>query len=388
MHKTRCVGAAVVIAVLALTACSSSDNNATSGSNVAANASPNGSSGSASGNAGVAEAIAEAKAAETFPTQIPVTEALPSKPPTGKTVVFLQCEEQQCGHEGDGIDAAAKAIGWTAKTLNFKAADPATLVAALKTALQYHPVGVFFSGVPQAVWGSVQQQYADAGSFITENFDSKTPSGPGVLPGRGYANDSTHIGELLADMQIQDSNGQPANSLLVNVKDYPVFGPTAQTYHSTIAAACPSCEITDVNVTIQDLQAGKLDAAVIAAAKRASNPKYIVSVNGGFIGQLPQDLQAAGLGGKFKIISGQGGAQDQANVKAGKQLVTVSNALVMGGWQDVDMAIRTVMHLPIPQGDHIVPISLLTKDNVGTPADSADRPTDFAEQFKKIWQVG
>ena len=383
MIANRVTAAAVAAAtVLALAACSSS-HKTTSGNT------PTGATGSSSpSSAAVAAAEAAIQSATTFSSTIPVTDALPSKPPTGKTVVYLQCEQEECGHEGDGMKAATQAIGWNLKVLNFQAANPATLVAALNTALQYNPVGVFFSGVPQAVWQSVEPAYAKAHAFITENFDGSTPTGTAVEAGRGYASDSTHIGTLLADEQISDSQGAPANSLLVNVPDYPVFVPTGQAYHSTIAAACPSCQITDVNITLQQMLGGALIPAVVSAAKRASNIKYIVSVNGAFTAALPQALSAAGLSGKFKIISGQGIAADQQNVLNGSQLATVNSPLTMGGWQDVDMAVRVSMGLPIPAGDHIVPIAVLTKSNIGTPQESYDIPSDYASQFEKLWNVG
>jgi ribose transport system substrate-binding protein len=374
--------AALAVTVIAVAACSSSGGTSKSSSPAGTSAGSGGSS------AAVAAAESYIKAATTFSSTIPVTGALPSKPPTGKTVVFLQCEQQECANEGQGMNAAAAAIGWTVKTLNFKAADPATLVAALKTALQYNPVGVFFSGAPQVTWASVQPQYAAAHAFITENFDSTAPSGPGVLAGRGYGDDSTHIGKLLADAQIANSQGAPANSLIVSVPDYAVFVPTAKEYHTEIAAACPTCKVTDVNVTLPQLLGGQLTSAVISAAKRATDIKYIVSVNGAFTAQLPAALKAAGLAGKFQIISGQGVSVDQQSVLSGDQLATVNSPLVMGGWQDMDMAIRTVMGLPIPAGDHVVPTALLTKDNIGTPKDSYDIPSDYAAQFKALWQVG
>jgi hypothetical protein len=31
---------------------------------------------------------------------------------------------------------------------------------------------------------------------------------------------------------------------------------------------------------------------------------------------------------------------------------------------------------------------LLTKSNIGTPKDSFDRPTDYAQQFEQLWHVG
>jgi hypothetical protein len=103
------------------------------------------SGGNSPSSVGVAQAKANVAAAETFPTTIPVTDPLPSKPPTGKTIVFLQCEEQSCPLEGQGLQAAARAVGWNVKIFNFQAVNPATLVTALMTALQYHPVATVFS---------------------------------------------------------------------------------------------------------------------------------------------------------------------------------------------------------------------------------------------------
>jgi hypothetical protein len=379
VRPRRIGGAVLAVGVLALAACSSASSSSSS-------------SGSASGTAAPAADVSAVQAAvqtaTAIPTTIPVTTPLSSAPPKGKTVLYLQCEQAECGEEGQGLQAAAKAIGWTVKTLNFQAANPATLVTALQQGLAYHPVAAFFSGVPQASWESMQKPYAAIGAVIVDNFNSVAPSGPGVLAGRGYASENGPQGTVLADEQIADSNGAAANSLLVNVPSYTVFTPLATAYKAEIAKDCPSCQVTEVDATLPQLLGGQLIPAVVSAAKRVTNLKYIVSVNGQFTGQLPQALQAAGLGGKFKVISGSGVSTDQENVLKGTQLATVSSPLVMGGWQDMDEAIRWVMHLPIPSGDNTVPWVLLTKSNIGTPEDSFDRPTDYPQQFEQLWHVG
>lgn len=383
MNRTRLAAAALAAAALTLTACSSSGSSSASGTTASGSPAASGSNSPA-----VAAAKATVQAAETFPTTIPVTAPLPSKPPTGKTVVFLQCEVQSCPLEGNGIKAAAAAIGWNYKVVNFQAANPATLVAALKTALQYKPVAVFFSGVRQTVWSSVQQSYAQAGAFITENYDATAPSGPGVLPGRGYASAAAQAGTLMADEQVADSNGAATKSLLVSVPSYPVFLPVAAAYQSEITKTCPACTVSTLNVTLPQLVGGQLVPAVVNAVKRNPGISYIVAVNATFVTQLPSALQAAGLAGKYKIIGGKSGALVQQQVLNGTELAVINSPLTMGGWQDVDMAIRKVMNLPIPQGDQVVPTVLLTKANIGTPSESYDVPVDYAAQFEKLWQVG
>jgi ribose transport system substrate-binding protein len=326
--------------------------------------------------------------ASAIPTAIPVTTPLPSAPPKGKTVIFMQCEEVECTFEGTGMAAAAKAIGWNYKALNYQAANPATLVTALKAALQYHPVAVFFSGVPQADWETVQKSYAAANAILVDTYISPTPTGLATVAGRGYSDTMTQLGTILADEQIADSDGARANSLAVNVPTYPVFDPLMTAYKAVIAKDCPACQITPVNVTLPQMLAGDLNQAVVSAAKRASGVKYIISSNGSFTDQLPQALQSAGLAGQLKLISGEGLSADQQNVLNGSQLSSASTPLTMAGWQDVDEAIRLVMHLPIPAGDQTVPWVLLTKSNIGSPENTFDRPANYAAQFEALWRVG
>ena len=385
MRPRRLTGAAVATAVLALAACSSAVSSGSSAAGAPA-ASADSSGGATSADVSAAKTAVAAAAA--IPTTIPVSTPLPSAPPKGKTVLFLQCEQAECGIEAQGMEAAAKAVGWTVKVLNFQAANPATLVAALQQGLQYHPVAAFFSGVPQEAWQSEQKAYAAAGAVIVDNFNGTVPTGAGTLAGRGYAAENGPIGTALANEQIATSDGAPTKSLIVTVPSYTVFGPMATAYKAQIAKECPGCQVTEVDLTIPQLLAGGLDQAVISAARRISGLQYIVSVNGQFIGQLPQALNSAGLQGKYKIISGSGVSTDQQNVLNGTQLATVSSPYVEDGWQDIDMAIRHVMNLPIPAGDNVVPWTLLTKSNIGTPKDSWEAPDNYPQLFKQLWHVG
>ncbi len=395
MKSRRLAGAGLAAALLALAACSSA---ASSSSSPSAPASTGTSSASGTATAGTdatgvsASALAAAqstvKTASTVPTTIPETQKLPSAPPKGKTVLFLQCEEVQCGYEGNGLKAAAAAIGWNVKVLNFQAANPATLVSALQAGLQYHPVAAFFTGVPQEAWQSEQKAYAAADAILVDDYNATAPSGAGVEPGRGYGNESVAIGTTIADEQIADSGGAAAASLMVSVPTYTVFDPMVTAYKAQIAKSCPTCQVTEDDFTLPQMLGGDLVPAVVSAAKRISNLKYIVTVDGAFTDTLPEALKAAGLAGKYQIINGGGIATDQQYVLSGTELSTVSNPLTEGGWQDMDMAVRFAMHLPPSPGDNVVPWVLLNKSNIGTPSDSYDVPTDYPSQFEKLWDVG
>jgi hypothetical protein len=249
-------------------------------------------------------------------------------------------------------------------------------------------VAAFFTGVPQEAWQSEQKAYAAAGAILVDDYNATAPTGIGVEPGRGYGNESVAIGTTIADEQIANSDGAAAASLVVSVPTYTVFDPMVTAYKAQIAKDCPACSVTEADFTLPQMLGGDLVPAVVSAAKRISNLKYIVSVDGAFTDTLPGALKAAGLAGKYQIINGGGIATDQQFVLNGTELTTVSNPLTFGGWQDMDMAIRFAMHLPESPGDEDVPWVLLNKSNIGTPSDSYDVPTNYPSLFEKLWDVG
>ena len=180
------------------------------------------------------KAKAELAQEEKVPTTIAVNTPLKNTPPKGKTVVFLQCDESQCDYQGDGIKAAAAAIGWTEKTVDWQETNPATFVAAANTALQYHPVAVFFSGEPYAVWSSVVPAYEAAGAIIIPSAEAQQPHNkavPADLAGLAF---SASEAKELANYVAVSSNGK-ANILFVTVPAFPPFPPLQKDFQSDLA---------------------------------------------------------------------------------------------------------------------------------------------------------
>ena len=272
--------------------------------------------------------------------------------------------------------------------LNFQAANPATLVSALQTGLQYTRWRRSCPASRRRPWQSEQKPYAAAGAFIVDNYIAAAPSGVAVMAGRATHPRTSAQGTVLADEQIANSGGEPSKSLIVSVPTYMVFDPLVACYKAEIAKACPGCQVTEDIFTLPQMLGRNLVPAVVSAAKRIGGLKYIISVNGAFTDTLPEALKAAGLRGKYQIISGTGVSTDQQSVLERNQLATVSGPFILGGWQTMDMAVRSVMKLPPSPGDNVVPWVLLKKSNIGTPSDSYDVPTDYPSLFEKLWHVG
>jgi ribose transport system substrate-binding protein len=368
--------AAVVIAVAG---CSSSGSSSVSSGASSSDAS----SGAAS--ALVSQAQTAVDAAKKKPTQLPITQPLTGKAASGKTIIYLQCEVAQCALEGRGLESAAQALGWKYRVLNFQAANPATLVSSLDTALQYHPIAVFFSGVPEALWKSVEPKYKAAGAYLVP------ASVPGVTPDdtiiTSLAADALYkaSGKLLAD-EVTALSGGKAEILFATVPTYTIYKPLQEGYEAELAKICPGCSSQTFEATLQQVTSNQMVPAIVSELKRNPAIRYVVSVNGVFVQTLPAALQTAGLDAKaIKVLTHSGTSTVQQLVQSGSFYSTTAFGYQYEGWLGVDAVLRAMQKLPIGPEHELLPLPLLTKDTVGTPADSYDLPGDYQEQFKKLW---
>ena len=148
--RTSVVAVAAVGLALSVAACGSSSHSSTG--------SPNTTTGSADyieradiklngtpGNSGSGLQTA-VQVGEQLPTSLSVTVPLASAPPKGKTFVWTNCDSPQCPETETFIRQATTAAGWKLRVINYQTANPATLVAAMTQALQYHPAAVGVSG--------------------------------------------------------------------------------------------------------------------------------------------------------------------------------------------------------------------------------------------------
>jgi ribose transport system substrate-binding protein len=339
---------------------------------------------------GVAGAKAATAQAMKFPTKIGVSVPLKSAPPKGKTVVVLQCDESQCGIQGEGVSAAAKAIGWSEKTLDWQEANPSTLVSALTQALQYKPVAVFFSGAPYAEWSSVVPAYQKAGAVIVPSFQGAQVTNSVVVANLGGVSFSNLEGKEMANFVTANSNGK-ANVLFLNVSAFPPFPPLQAAFAKSLSSACPACKSTVLNATLAELDGNQIVPAIVSALKTNPSINYIVSVDGTFIDGLTTALQAAGLGTKYKIVSASASTTNLQNVKSGTETMTLGNGgFQYGGWLDIDTVLRHLEGMPITVTNSAgggFPSPVLTKANVPAPTPDLNLPTNYAQQFEKLWKV-
>ena len=78
----------------------------------------------------------------------------PSAAPEGKTVYYMTCSVAVCAEIQVGVEAAAKALGWTFKSTSHQD-TPETVAAAFDAAIAAKPDVIFESGVPRE-WFATQ----------------------------------------------------------------------------------------------------------------------------------------------------------------------------------------------------------------------------------------
>jgi ribose transport system substrate-binding protein len=376
------IAAAAAALACALSACGTS-----SSSPAAA-----GSSGKATSSSSAVVAKAESLVAgyERMPAKIPLTTPLSAAAAKGKTVVWLECDLSQCTQIGQGVAAAAAAIGWNLKVVDYSSANPATLVAAMNKALQYDPVAVALSGLPEAVWSTEIPAYQKAGvPILTAFVGPETPTA--TVPVNISSADDAQLGaSMLGNWLIADSGGS-AHALVLTSSAFPVFGPLTTDLRS-VMSGCSGCSLTTLDATVGQIDAGQVSSLVVSALKRDPTIKYVVSADSLFIDGLPSAIAAAGLSSSVKVVSQWGDVQAISAVASGQEAATSGLASEYSGWLLVDAAARLLAKDPIPSAaQYVLPTQLVTSSNVGSlgaPSNSYNFPADYAAQFKTLWHVG
>jgi hypothetical protein len=330
----------------------------------------------------VAAARKLATAALVTPAKLSNTTPLTSKPKK-QTIVWLMCENQACKDQGAGLQAAAKVLGWNFKQVNYLSSDSSTLITAMRTALQYHPLAVALSGIGESEWLVEEKAYAAAGVKIiptvtTANISATVP----VVIGNFSAS-----GRVMGDYFVANSNGN-GGAVIVNLPAFPVLTQYAGGVQAEVKANCPNCQTSVFNGTFTQLVGGQFVPGIVTALKENPTYKYVIVAADLLTPTLPSALKTAGLG-YVKILGGQPDPSDIVNIQTGTEVAATNLNNILIGWEIGDAAARISEHMRIPGGDGGVPFQLLTKANL-TQGSNINRyavPTGFIAKYKVLWHV-
>jgi ribose transport system substrate-binding protein len=342
-------------------------------------------SASAGGGSGLSAATAFVKKYSSAPTSLTNMQPLKSKPPTGKTLVFLQCSLAQCQDIDNNLKVAVKALGWNLKTIDFDSSQSSALVAGLQTALNYHPVAVAMISDPYATWKQVIPAYQKAGVKIIPMTVGAVPISSTVPVNIGGPKFYSLLGQVMANWFIADSDGK-GSAVFANAPEFQVFAELASGFNSTIKKNCPACKISTVNQSISDIENSNV-APIVSAVQRDSSIKYVLTSDGANILPLPSALKTAGLS-DVKIAGATPTIDNEAALLSGTESAWAAVSFTIAAWQVVDSAARSVEGMKIPEEDGGLSTQILTKSNVGKPSTDYIAPSNYQAQFEKLWKVG
>jgi ribose transport system substrate-binding protein len=225
--------------------------------------------------------------------------------------------------------------------------------------------------------------------------DTDVPAGPtnGIYADCNDSSAATVVGRSLADWVITDSGGK-ANTLVVSLPAYPILTTQVNAVQAAFGQDCPTCKVSDLNVTPNDLSSGAVPQDIASYLKTHTDINYVYLVYNGLDNALTSTLQSAGLLNKVKIVGAQPGAPEVQNIIDGseKAWLEVPRSELM--WTLADQMARyseNVWSLSEERQAAVPPMYIVTTPaqakaiigfNLGWPG-----PVGYQDAFKTLWHV-
>lgn len=262
---------------------------------------------------------------------------LPSKP-AKKKFAFLKCDVPTCGdYLAPGYAAAAKAIGWDLEVIDVKSVDPS---AGMQQAIDDGADYIAITGSPYATYKNQAMAAKEKGIPILSCYSTDTPSVESNM--LTECGDTTFVGlgmPILADWVIGDSNGK-AHVLFATINDFTVLKAGSDAFKGEFEKMCPECTFQELNVTLEDLLAGKVPGAIASQLQANADLNYIVYAFGDMPGGVTPALKAAGLLERVKQVGGDWSKSDLPELLEGTQSAWTADPKAYAAWQTIDAAAR------------------------------------------------
>ncbi len=325
----------------------------------------------------------------------PPTKIGPTIPLTGvpekKTVAWLECELPSCVQITPGFEAATEALGWDLQVISVKSFDPsAGFQQAIDAGVDY----IALTGTPAALVQTQLDAAKEAGIGFFSCYSTDDPEGEAndifMQCGDETAVDSS--GGLLANWIINDSGGK-ANTLYVNIPDFPVLVSEVEGASKVYDKNCPDCTYESLDVTIDQLVAGEVPGAV--ASKLQANPdiNYIHFTFSDIPAGVADTLESAGLLDGVKLTGVDFNASiGLTEIAAGRHAAWTANPKEYAGWLMVDAMARRALGMDNTEerANAVLPTFIVSDKATAEaliPTDGWPGPDGMADQFKTLWGV-
>ncbi len=343
----------------------------------------------AGGGDGVAAAQAIVDANGVAPTDIPHTVPLDSVPEP-RTVAWLECELPSCTAITPGFQDAVDLLGWNLEVVPTESFDPApSFQAAIDLGVDY----IAITGTPLATVADSIAAAGEAGIGVFSCFDTTAPEGEAnnIWSQCGDAANVTGTGNLLAQAVIADSGGA-ANVLMVNIPDFAVLVSEREGAQAAYDANCPDCTFTELALTLDQLLAGEVPGAVVAALQEDPTINYVHFAFDGLTGGVSSVLAEAGLLEQAKLVGVDFSAAVLQEIVDGTMAFWTANPKPFAGWVMVDAMARHSIGQENTEERVVsnLPTFLVSDAATAEPLIATDGwygPEGLTEQFAALWGV-
>jgi ribose transport system substrate-binding protein len=395
----------LAISAVAIAACGSSSNSggssgasstsaaatttsaATTSSGATSTSGGGGTSTSGGSSSGGSKADAAAAAAQKTPTSIEINVPLKKKPPTGKTIDFLQCSQPVCQGYLDGLTPAAKALGWTVKTIPFQP-TPEAEIQAVEQAVTNKADGIYVTGLPRSVIQSGLAKAQAAHIPVVDGYDTN-PVAPPIIANIANGPGNNFAPNAVASYIASDSKCQGAVEVY-DIKTYPILVYTTNILEKKLKQLCPS----GLTVSEDDVQAtdvgSKIPADVTGDLQRNPKIKYTAFAFGDMALGVPAAMKAAGVSAQV-IGYGAGGPTNVEAVAKGDEDAETAYGIPYGSWRAMDAFARDFEGMSAKIDTTAVnPGELFTKTNAGSVSGWTNMAMSKTndQQWEKLWHTG
>ena len=320
-------------------------------------------------------------------TSIGIDEPLSGPAPTGEKVYWLEGNIQSILPITSGFKEAAKAIGWDLTTLTYDPADPQGPGAAMQQAIDAGADYVAVSGQTTDILGAALDAAKAADIPVIDMYSTDEVGGAsnGIYANIGGPAYSEASFPYLADYVISDSGGE-GKVLFVNIPDFAILQTVASAVNGEFESQCPDCTVTPLDVTISDLTSGGVASQVVSALQTNPDIGYVFVSIGDLATGLPEALSGAGLADKVKLLGGVPNPEQLQSLVDKTSVAWIPLPRPESAWAAIDAMARLGLDQEINQEQHeVLPIQVMTQDNVPTPVTEYEGPEGYQDQFKALW---
>ena len=344
------------------------------------------------GGGGVEAAQAAADAASEPATDIGPTIPLDGVPEP-KTVAWLECEQPSCVAITPGFEAATAALGW--ELIVIPAASGAQ-GPAIQQALDQGADFIAHTGSPLATAEEqiAAAQAAGVGYYSCYSTDIPDPENNNLFIQCGDSEGVFATGNLISNWVIADSGGA-ANTLLVNIPDFPVLVAEAEGAAAAYEENCPDCTLQTLDTTIDSLIAGEVPAAVASRLQEDPSINYVHFTFGDLPAGVADTLEESGLLEQVKIVGVDFSTQiGLPEIIAGRHAAWTANPKPYAAWLMVDAMARESLGMDNPEERANATLPTFIVSDAETAQEILDLgdagwpgPEGMEDQFKALWGV-